>query len=223
MTRDKDLKRLVRARMQKTGESYTAARSNVIRRTATPPKAAPADVAGMSDDAVRAKTGRTWRGWVRVLDAVDAAVMPHRDIARHLRDQHGLTGWWSQTVTVGYERIKGLRDVGQRRGGTYEANKSKTVAAPVSALYRAFADARRRRRWLPGIEWTVRTRQPDKSIRVTWPDGTRVEFYFIAKGDAKSTVTVQHTKLPDRAAVARARAQWAERLAALSDMLSARQ
>ena len=33
MPTDKDFKRLVRGRMQKTGESYTAARANLIRRT----------------------------------------------------------------------------------------------------------------------------------------------------------------------------------------------
>jgi hypothetical protein len=31
MTRDKDLKRIVRARMKKTGESYTAARAHVTK------------------------------------------------------------------------------------------------------------------------------------------------------------------------------------------------
>jgi len=54
-----------------------------------------------------AKTGRTWAQWVRLVDAVDAYAMPHRDIARHLHDQHDVDGWWAQTVTVGYERSAG--------------------------------------------------------------------------------------------------------------------
>src|SRR5512134_2636579 len=33
--RNKDLKRLVRARMTKTGEAYTAARAHIIRKTTT--------------------------------------------------------------------------------------------------------------------------------------------------------------------------------------------
>ncbi len=70
MTSQKDLKRLVRSRMQKTGESYTTARLQLLRKRATSSKTAPEravrpqplDVskAGMSDEAVRAKTGKTW-------------------------------------------------------------------------------------------------------------------------------------------------------------------
>jgi hypothetical protein len=33
MPRDKDLKRLVRTRMQKTGESYTTARARIVSKT----------------------------------------------------------------------------------------------------------------------------------------------------------------------------------------------
>ncbi len=67
MPRDKDLKRLVRARMTKTGESYTAARAQVTRKakpaqpTVPPPVVEPApnfaELAGMSDEAVKEKTG----------------------------------------------------------------------------------------------------------------------------------------------------------------------
>jgi hypothetical protein len=42
MTTNKDFKRLVRGRMQKTGESYTAARANLLKHSPTPtPKQAP--------------------------------------------------------------------------------------------------------------------------------------------------------------------------------------
>jgi hypothetical protein len=40
MTVDKDVKRVIRTRMQKTGESYTAARAQILSRTKpveTPP------------------------------------------------------------------------------------------------------------------------------------------------------------------------------------------
>ena len=68
--------------------------------------------------------------------------------------------WWTQTVTVGYERIKGLRAIGQRRDGGYEANKSKTFAAPAPVVFRAFAHARVRRTWLPGVTVKVRKSTP---------------------------------------------------------------
>jgi hypothetical protein len=57
-------------------------------------------------------------------------------------------------------------------------------------------------------------------MRVTWPDGTSVELYFVAKGEAKSQVAVQHGKLADRASADRMRAYWAERLAALQAILT---
>lgn len=223
MPKQKDLKRLVRTRMRKTGESYTAARARIIRKTKPTAVASPPDyarTAGMSDAAVRAKTGRTWKQWVAVLDAVDAWQLAHRDIARYLRDDHGLTSWWSQTVTVGYERIRGLRDVGQRRGGDYTANKSRTFPVPLRRLYRAFADVRNRRHWLDAADTLiVRTATPEKSMRVTWPDGTRVHLQFTPKGDAKSTVAVQHEGLARKSDVAAAKESWSRRLDALGELL----
>jgi len=226
MPRNKDLKRLVRNRMQKTGESYTAARAHLTRRKKTP-KAATlkqphAELAGMSDAAVLAKTGKTWREWCRALDAIDAEGLPHREIAAHLRRAHDLPQWWAQTVTVGYERIRGLREVGQRRGGAYEINKSKTVPVPVAALYRAFAIARSRALWLPGVDLTVRKATPEKSLRITWPDDTRVEAAFIAKGESKSQVTVQHTGLATKRDAETMKAFWTERLGVLLERLARR-
>jgi hypothetical protein len=225
MTRQKDLKRLVRTRMKKTGESYTAARAQLTRkkhRTAARPvpENRYAELAGMGDEAVRAKTGKTWKQWVRALDVVDAAEMPHRDIARHVGGTYDLSGWWAQTVTVGYERIRGLRDVGQRRGGAYEANKSRTLPVPIGRLYRAFTDARTRRRWLPGVELEFRKETPEKSLRIAWPDGTRVHASFTAKGDAKSQVAIQHAGLATRADATKRKAYWQERLDALGELIA---
>ena len=58
----------------------------------------------------------------------------HREIAAYVRNTFKVPDWWCQTVTVGYERIKGLRAIGQWRDGTYEASKSKVIPVPVSRL-----------------------------------------------------------------------------------------
>jgi len=215
MPKNKDLKRLTRSRMKKTGESYTAARVELIKKS----KQDLAERAGMSDQMICAKTGRTWEEWVRLLDARGARSMVHRDIADYLYEEHGVPGWWAQTVTVGYERIRGLRDIGQRRSGEYEASKSKTLPVPLGKLYRAFSVARTRERWLPGVKWTVRTAIADKSMRVTWEDGTSVELYFLAKGPEKSQVAIQHRKLEGKAQAAKAKAYWGERLEELAKVL----
>jgi len=230
VTQQKDLKRAVRSRMRKTGESYTTARAQLLKkkssRSAPPavsdaePKRDLAAVAGMSDDAVRAKTGRNWHEWVRVLDAAGAASMSHRDIATYLYDEQQVPGWWAQMVTVGYERIRGLRDIGQRRGGSYEAGKSKTLPVPVAELYRACSNARKRAQWLPDTKLVVRKATPEKTMRITWADGTAVEMYFIAKGEAKSQLAVQHRKLPTRAAADEMKSYWGARLDALAGLLA---
>jgi len=235
MPKQKDLKRLVRTRMEKTGEAYAAARAQVLRKQPPAPKdrphvppsgrpsppsstGNPAALAGMSDAAVAAKTGKTWSEWVVALDAVGAVDMPHREIAAGLARDHDLSAWWSQTVTVGYERIRGLRDVGQRRGGGYEVNKSRTIAVGVDTLFRAVHDARWRRRWLPE-SLAVSTANRNKSLRGRLGDGTRVQFYFTAKGEAKSGVSVQLEGLPAKAEAERLKVVWSDRLAALAALL----
>jgi hypothetical protein len=211
----KDLKRLVRSRMKKTGEAYTAARLQLTRKEPIPDYA---PIAGMSDAAVRSKTGRTWAEWVRVLDAAHAMEKPHRQITEYVSSL-GTSDWWTQMVTVGYERIRGLRAKGQRRGGGYEANKSRTFAVPVETLFNAFANARKRRAWLP-VKLIVRTATPYKTMRITWDDETRVQLGFMTKGAARSAVAVQHEKLPDKAAADAIKAAWGAHFDRLGEFLS---
>jgi hypothetical protein len=221
MPKQKDLKRLVRSRMKKTGESYTAARTQLTRKKTTapsPPTADYARLAGMSDAAIRAKTGKTWAQWVRVLDAVDAIKMTHTAVATHLHENHKLDGWWAQGVTVGYERIRGLREKGQRRSGRYDASKSKTLAVPASVAFDAFVNARTRKKWLPGVDLIIRKATAAKSIRIGWPDGKIVAVWIQAKGD-KCTVGVQQDNLSTREEANARKAYWAEKLAALEELL----
>jgi uncharacterized protein YndB with AHSA1/START domain len=142
----------------------------------------------------------------------------HRDNAKYVCSI-GTPAWWSQMVTVGYERIRGLRDLGQRRDGAYEASNSRTFAVPVSKLFDAFAKPRLRARWLPG-KVTVRTANPPKTIRLNMADGTLVAVGFTSKGDGKSAVAVLHSKLADRSAAERVKASWAMRFEALAELLA---
>ncbi len=216
MPREKDLKRIVRSRMQKTGESYTAARRQIV---GSKPEPKYAELAGMSDFALEKQTGHPWREWVAILDAAGAAKMEHPAIARFVSAQ-GVGSWWSQTVTVGYERIRGLRARGQRRSGTWEVNKSRTFAVPVATLFDAFSSAAKRKRWLGDATLTVRKATRPKSMRMTWEDGTSVDVGFLAKGPSKSSVAVQHAKLASKEDAARMKAYWSERLDALGRVLA---
>ena len=207
MPKQKDLKRVVRTRMQKTGEAYTAARLQVLKKK----EVDFASVAGMSDASVHKATGRSWAQWVKELDEVGAASKPHREIAKHV-SALGAPDWWSQMVTVGYERIRGLRDKGQRRGGGYEAGKSRTFNVPLKKLYNAFVKN------VPSNA-TLKGATPNKRVRLAWDDGTTVEATFISKTPAKSVVAVTHQKLRDKSAVEKMKAFWSGRLAALAETI----
>jgi hypothetical protein len=219
MTRHQSFKRLVRERMDKTGESYTSAR--VMLLAAKEPEAAEEPVLTMSDGAIRRRTGRGWEEWFDLLDAWGAADRSHRDIARWVAERLEIEplGWDAQSVTVSYERARGMRVVGEHADG-FAVTASKTVAVPVDRLYDAFVDESLRERWLPDGELRERTATKPKSARFDWGDGqTRVAVGFIAKGDAKSSVAVEHRRLADAAQADRMKAYWRERVAALKEVL----
>jgi hypothetical protein len=148
--------------------------------------------------------------------------MSHRDIAKLVSTVHKVQPWWSQTVTVGYERIKGLRARGQQRDGSFGASKSRTFNVPVAELFEAWAQTDTRKRWLKETGLKVRTANPPKTLRLGLADGSIVAVGFLAKGAAKSSVAIEHSKLPDKAAVARVKQIWSERFDALGHMLAER-
>ena len=217
MTRQRSFKRLVRARMEKTGERYAAARASLL--AAQEPKATGAPALTVSDEVIRRRTGRGWEEWFDLLDDWGAIARPHREIARWLASEQGIDGWSAQSVTVSYERARGLRAVGEHADG-FAVTASKTVAVPVEQLYDAVVDASLRKRWLPDGNLRERTATRPRSARFDWGDGaTRVIVGFEAKGETKSTVSLEHAKLPDAAEAERMKAFWRERVAALKEVL----
>jgi uncharacterized protein YndB with AHSA1/START domain len=205
MTSQKSFKQRVRTRMEKTGESYTVARAQLLPREREP---------------AVGPTGRSYREWFADLDAWEAASASHKEIAAWLTAERAVPGWWAQNITVEYERARGLRAVGQGRDGLFSVNASKTVAAPVEALYAAFVDPHRREEWLPGVQLGERTATPHKSARFDWGEGsTRVVVGFDAKTETKSVVALQHERLPDSESAATMRAFWRERLSTLKTLL----
>ena len=225
MPKQKDFKRLVRTRMSKTGESYTAARAHLLtarapaapRPMATTPIAATdlAALAGISDAALKKATGCNWTRWVTALDHHGAARMSHREIARLIHEKYKTSSWWSQMVAVGYERVRGVRVKGQRSGGSFTLNKSRTFGVAVGTLCAAFR-APRLARWLNGAAPSERKATPPKSVRWLWPDGTRVEVNFFVKGAERSQAQLQHDGFPSKAAADGMRAWWTERFVALA-------
>ena len=176
-------------------------------------------IATMPTDKPRPTTGHDRAFWFAELDAWGAAGRPYREIADWLTTEQGLSAWWAQKLIVEYEEARGLRDRGARRDGTFSAGASRTVAAPVEEVFEAFTDASAREGWLPDVNVEVRATQPGKVVRLDWPDGTRVQAQFDAKGAERTTVAVEHQRLRDAALVPTMRTYWQERLEALRSLL----
>jgi len=226
MPTQKDLKRLVRARMKKTGERYTTARAQLLKKRPAPrpaaaKKAAPpagdlAKIAGMSDSSVAKATGRTWKEWALELDKLGAAKLSHGAIAR-LVSGLDVPDWWAQMVTVGYERIRGLRERGQRRDGSFEVSKSKVYPVSLEELWKGFLQCKV---WLEGETLRMSKATKHKYMHMRWKDGTPVDAGFYSKGPAKSQVAVAHRKIASRAEAERLRTFWGERLVKLGELLA---
>jgi len=219
MTEHRSFKRLVRTRMAKTGESYTAARAVLLAGREPEPDGKPLLVA--PDEVIRRRTGRGWEEWFDLLDREGLAGRPHRDISRWVADFLGVVplAWPAQAVTKSYERIRGGLAIGEHEDG-FAVTASRTVAVPVERLYDAFVDPAGRDGWMPDAKLRERTATRPRSARFDWADdGSRVHVTFVAKGDSAAVLAVQHARLADATVAATMKAWWRERLAALKAAL----
>lgn len=224
MTTQKTLKHRVRARAAKTGESYTAARSQLLRK-AEPARPDPPDtpdtmaLTGMTDEAMERGSGRTLAAWLEILDGWGATERKHPEIARWLVAEHGIPGWWAQSVTVGYEKARGMRSVAPAPGG-FSATVSRTIAAAPVRVTEAFTEDRIRERWLPGAPISVRTARPGRSARFDWAEPpSRIAFNLASPGGGRTQISLIHERLPDGDAAERMKGLWREALSALKELL----
>jgi hypothetical protein len=223
MTKQKSFKERIRSRMEKTGESYAAARRQLVEKAETEARKrrTPKTVSAIRTRAkgVHESTGRTFDQWFKVLDKWGAKDRKHGEIARWLREEHEVAGWWAQSITGAYEQERGIRAPGQSLDDTYTANASKTVDVPVAMLFEAFRNETVRQRWLGDVELTIRTVRPGKSLTAVWEDSTRITVAFIPKGEQKSQVALAHERIPDAGQTDELKAFWRERLAWLKKLL----
>lgn len=243
MTQARKLKKAIRARAAKTGESYTSARRQVLaarRRRAAPAPARPAPrspARGVtSDGAVRKKTGHGFDHWFAVLDAFGARIKGHTASARHLFQEHGVPSWHCQMITVEYERQHGLRVTNQTCDGDFQVSVSRTLSGTVAAIAKLLSDAPRRARWLRAADpqlaravdaaftgpkpRAVHFKTPQQArLRFPW-DGSTVEIQINGKAGGKATVVASNTKLRGPDDVERRRAVWAAAFDGLGGQLA---
>jgi hypothetical protein len=231
MTRARALKKIIRARAAKTGESYTAARRHVLaarakaHRLKSPgsptPRRAPAG--SVSDAKIRERTGHGLDHWFAVLDEFGAAKRGHTAAARHLYQEHGVPGWHAQGITVAYERARGLRAINQACDGNFQVSVSKVVPLSVGEVVRRISSREHRARWLRDADPDLRdalaqalgragakpfiVKGNNARLRYKW-NGASIELRLTARPRGKTSVVADTTKLPDAASVERLRALW---------------
>ena len=174
---------------------------------------------GLSEAAVQKATGKSWDELFALLDAWQGTTHNHTEIARHVYEMYGIDGWWAQSVTVGYERARGMRALHERPDG-FSMNASKTFPVPVERLFAAIVDEDERQRWLEAVELRNRTNQPSKSARFdVLPGEMRLAVTFVAKGPRKAAAQLQQDRLESAEEVARWKSLWKEQLAHLAAFL----
>jgi hypothetical protein len=221
MTVQKSFKRLVRARMAKTGESYTAARAQLLAGVEVGASDEEAPRLACSDQRIRERTGRGWEEWFELLDSWGAESIGHTELVRRVADVLGGPAWDAQAVAMSFERARGKRAVGERIGGDgFVATASKTMAASAEQVFMAFVDPSQRAGWLPDVELSERTVSKPASARFDVGDGTsRLLVWVDAKGPGKSTVGVEHSRLADAGECEARKADWRHALATLKAQL----
>ena len=214
MTRQETFKRRIRQRMEKTGERYGAARRVLIEQSSSSRKRQLASEPEMAEDTLREATGRGWDEWCDIIDAWPGHADGHTAIATHVREEHGVDGWWAQTVTVGYERITGLRLPHQQPDGTFSAGKSRTVTADAKLIREMLLDDDDRADLFPGFETELRSRPNSKVLRIGIGPGT-AQIALDTQDDERVKITIAHDKLPSPDAVEEWKAYWSDWLEAV--------
>jgi hypothetical protein len=166
----------------------------------------------ISPEAIEKGTGKSWDEWIAFFDAMDAASLSHKDIARKTHEDGGATGWWSQMLTVAYEQHIGRRVPGQDCEGVFSVSVSKTLNGDLDGALHWWLDA------VEGIDAFSEvpvSSDPDISETEKWrywraglADGSRVTVHIYEKSPGKSSLGIQHEKLESTEQVEHWRSWW---------------
>lgn len=181
--------------MADTGERYAAARRALLSSRPVSSSREWAAQPEVSDDAVREGTGQSWDQWCAQIEQDCPGETDHTVIATHLHEVVGVDVWWAQTITIGFERITGLRLPYQRPDGTFTAGSSRTVRVDATLLRSMLLDDDGRADLFPTIATELRSRPTSKAIRVAMTSGVaQIALTPVSEGRVK--VSIQHNQLP---------------------------
>lgn len=223
MTAQESLKKRIRARMAKTGERYTAARAALLEQPAPQPSHSNwAATPPHSETAIRENTGHSWDEWVALIDAGPGREAGHTAIATWVVEEHGIGGWWAQGVTVGYERITGLRLPGQMKDGTFTVAKTKKLDLDGTEFRELLNDDDARSSLLPGLTSQLRSKPTTKAPKFSIADAETgddlgILQFRVDPAASGCKLVVTHEKLPDPDSAETWKQYWADWLEALAD------
>jgi uncharacterized protein YndB with AHSA1/START domain len=194
----------------------------------------------IGDEAVRARTGKSWTTWFGLLDRWKAKEKGHAATARYLGEKHGLSSWWAQAVTGQYERERAGREKYSRPKG-YEISVSRVIRATPRRAFQAITKPEHLSQWFTsgargepkvgskysnrdGDRGTYLAVQPSKRVRFTWENprhapGTIVEITTDSTRDDRAQVRVTHSNLRDSSEARRMREAWSWALDSLRSYL----
>ena len=203
MTQAAKLKSAIRSRAAKTGESYTAARRQVLaaRPAVAPVRPEPVSkplVEGiaatardprvprgeLSDRTARKSTGHGLDHWFEVLDRFGRK-NGHTKAADYLYAEHKVQAWHAQMITVTWERARGLRQENQSCTGTFQVSVSRAIAAPVEWIVEFINDAGTRAAWLKAAPPALRKALDDaftggKSMEIKKAGYARMRYKWLS-------------------------------------------
>ncbi len=182
------------------------------------------------------KTGRSYAEWFRILDDWGAPEKGHKLTAELLATTYAVAPWWSQFVTVEYERARGLRDVGQRSGGKFGTSAQRTVTATPTVAFEAVMSRffapdvaaglteGGKFRTVKGNEGVVLVLVPPTRLRLRWDRpvagaGSIIEVTVEARDDARATIRLEHDRIPSKELRDKMKAYWKAEMDALAASL----
>jgi len=198
------------------------------------------DSTDLSDAHVRQKTGKTLPQWYARIDSLGGLTLGRRDLVQALHAELDQDEYWAVTLAVEYEKARGQKEKDGRPRG-YSICATKTLGAPLSAVWRAWTQGQELDRWLgpktalelkeggtlanaDGDRWTLGRIREGKDLRFTWEragcaEGSAVEVLFAAKPKDRAGITLNHTRIQERKAADELRAAWGEALERLKGVL----
>lgn len=179
---------------------------------------------GIGDQAVKKATGRNWKQWLTIIDKAGGAKMDHKQIVALLAQDHKVSPWWRQMVTVGYEQARGKRVKHQTAAG-YSVSASRTFDISPAGAFLWWKMDRCRRQWLGDADVKVHHATPSKSIRATWNASTSkpmksISVGIISKGEQRAAMAIEHARLASVAEAKKMKAYWTKQLHRLEQLIA---